>query len=811
MALPPGLAKQRRELTKLWLKWRFALLGLIILIVVIYGGSYAVGFLADKAHAEKQAAVHSTLLGISGNISKRFSAYLKQIDAAVDPLALSTVLTSGDVDALAATEMALANKVAKTLRVRLLLPGIKTPDYKQTPPLSYASLALLRAAEKSGENPYPEAHLFGSDDRHIAVVRRLTDAAGTLVGHALFALDAATITTSMADAQVAEGYVEVFQPVAKGAPVVFARVGNATERQGGPSLRFKVTGTNWVIGYWAPNATEVAAEASSIPIWMIGLILVVLVGTVAAVVLQRRKASSSSGEVDVGADLSQKLAVLSEAGKVTPKSSGAGDSEASSSPPGPNAKTVAGDQAAAVPEPSVELDPTIFRAYDIRGIVGKSLNEDVVRQIGRAIGSEAHDRGQQTVAVGADGRVSSPELLAALAEGLQAAGRDVINVGAVPTPVLYFATHYLETGSGVMVTGSHNPANYNGFKIMLGGDTLFGDDITALRTRIETGDFQSGKGNTQDMEVVDEYIRRVTEDVPVALGNSFKVVIDCGNGIAGAVAPKLIRALGHDVIELYCDVDGKFPNHHPDPSQPENLKDLIAAIADNGADLGFAFDGDGDRLGVVDSEGNVIWPDRQMMLFAKDVLSRNPGAEIVFDVKCSSRLSKVIEDLGGRPVMWKTGHSFIKNKLKETGAPLAGEMSGHIFFKERWYGFDDAIYAAARMLEILMGAGKKPVEVFAELPEGISTPELKVNMVEGAHLAFMERLLQGDHFTDGKITTIDGLRVDYPDSWGLVRASNTTPCLVVRFEADTAEGLIRIQEQFRGVLLGLEAGLDLPF
>lgn len=362
-----------------------------------------------------------------------------------------------------------------------------------------------------------------------------------------------------------------------------------------------------------------------------------------------------------------------------------------------------------------------------------------------------------------------------------------------------------------MLTGSHNPPDYNGLKIMLAGETLFGEGISALRTRIETGDLVGGTGNLQNMDVISEYIRRVSEDIPVAFGKSFKVVVDCGNGIAGVVAPKLFRALGHDVVELYCDVDGHFPNHHPDPSQPENLHDLIEAVKEHNADLGFAFDGDGDRLGVVDGKGDILWPDRQMMLYAKDVLSRNPGAEIIFDVKCSSRLRDMVEELGGKPVMWKTGHSFIKNKLRESGAPLAGEMSGHIFFKERWYGFDDAIYTGARLLEILMDYEESPTEIFAKLPGGVSTPELRVDMEEGQQIEFMHRLMQDNDFSEAEISTIDGLRVDYPDGWGLVRASNTTPSLVLRFEADDEQGLARIQEVFRSELLALEPGLSLPF
>jgi len=460
---------------------------------------------------------------------------------------------------------------------------------------------------------------------------------------------------------------------------------------------------------------------------------------------------------------------------------------------------------------AIEALAGIFRAYDIRGIVGKTLTEDSVYAIGRAIGSEAYARGQQALAVARDGRNSGPALSEALIRGLRDSGRDVIDIGMVPTPVLYFATFYLETGSGVMLTGSHNPPDYNGLKIMLGGETLSGDAIQALYQRIIAGDFTSGEGDLQHADIGSEYIRRISEDIPVALGNAFKVVVDCGNGVAGALAPQLIRALGHDVDELYCEVDGNFPNHHPDPSQPENLRDLCERVKEEDADLGLAFDGDGDRLGVVDGNGKIIWPDRQMMLFAKDVLSRNPCSEIIFDVKCSRHLRTVIEASDGKPLMWKTGHSFIKAKMKEDDAPLAGEMSGHIFFKERWYGFDDGLYAAARLLEILTNESGSPTEVLAALPEGVSTPELRLDLPEDRHADIMQALVGKADFADGEVSTIDGLRVDFSDGWGLVRASNTTPCLILRFEADDETALERIKGQFRELIQAVDPGLSLPF
>jgi phosphomannomutase/phosphoglucomutase len=413
--------------------------------------------------------------------------------------------------------------------------------------------------------------------------------------------------------------------------------------------------------------------------------------------------------------------------------------------------------------------------------------------------------------VGRDGRKSSPELAAALIRGLTAAGRDVLDVGLVPTPLLYFATHHLGTNSGVMVTGSHNGPEYNGLKIVLGGDALSEEAIQKLHRRARDGDFESGAGETTSADVVADYIRRVSEDIPVALGNAYRIVVDCGNGVAGAVAPQLLRALGHDVLELCCEVDGSFPNHHPDPSQPENLEMLIGNVIETQADLGFAFDGDGDRLGVVDSGGNILWPDRQLMLLAKDVLSRNPGAPIIFDVKCSRHLARAVEESGGKPVMWRTGHSLIKAKMKEIGAPLAGEMSGHIFFKERWYGFDDALYTAARLIEVLMNTKQKPAEVFAALPQAVSTPELRVSLPEEKHGQFMDALGHAMNFEGATVVGIDGYRVEFADGWGLIRPSNTSPVLVLRFEADNADALKRIQEDFRGRLLSIDADLKLPF
>ncbi len=451
----------------------------------------------------------------------------------------------------------------------------------------------------------------------------------------------------------------------------------------------------------------------------------------------------------------------------------------------------------------------IFKAYDIRGVVGKTLTPGGVRLIGRAFGSEAVRRSQRAIVIGRDGRLSSPDMAAAFAQGVREAGVDVVDIGSVPTPVTYFAAQYLQTFSCVSVTGSHNPPDYNGFKMVLGGDTLFGPAILDLRRRIEQDDFTQGTGEMRQADVVEAYIERIVADVKLA--RPMKIIIDSGNGIAGAVAPALFRRLGCELIELYSDVDGMFPNHHPDPSKPENLRDVIRLLKAGDAELGLAFDGDGDRLGVVTRDGEIIFPDRQLMLFAADVLSRVPGGEIIYDVKCSRNLDRWIRDKGGKPTMWKTGHALVKTRLRETGAPLAGEMSGHVFFKERWYGFDDGLYAGARLLEIL-SRENDPSAVLNALPQAVCTPELNVSMREGEPFELIRRLEQQVDFPDAKeIISIDGIRVEYPDGFGLARASNTTPVVVLRFEADNQNALARIQEDFRRAITAVWPGVELPF
>jgi len=455
------------------------------------------------------------------------------------------------------------------------------------------------------------------------------------------------------------------------------------------------------------------------------------------------------------------------------------------------------------------LSSSIFKAYDIRGIVGQTLNQNVAHQIGQAFGSAALEKGQTTVVIGRDGRLSGPELTAALAAGLQSVGIDVIDLGVVATPMVYFSTHILGTQSGVMVTGSHNPPDYNGFKMVLAGEAIYGETIQALYQAILVNAFKSASGSYRTYDIRKEYIMRIVGDAKLA--RPMKIAVDCGNGVAGAFAGELYRALGCEVTELFCEVDGTFPNHHPDPAHPENLQDLIRCLQETDNELGLAFDGDGDRLGVVTKDGQIIYPDRQLMLFAADVLLRHPGREILYDVKCTRHLAPWIKARGGQPLMWKTGHSLVKAKMRDTGAPLGGEMSGHVFFKDRWYGFDDGLYAGARLLE-LMSREANPSAVLNALPQSISTPELQLKLAEGENFALIEQLQKEAKFPAAEqIITIDGLRVEYVDGFGLMRSSNTTPVVVLRFEAESQQALERIQGEFRQVIEAVRPNVALPF
>jgi phosphomannomutase/phosphoglucomutase len=849
---------------------RQAILGGVVAVVVLAlaGGAWYAWRAMQQAAAEKIAEQHQAAAqGVAARLAEDIGRISEQLaNLGKDPQIVAA-FEAGDDAALAAAAAAHQPEFPFALRLRLLRPGHYRLEQDVKPPLGYASIDLLNRASESDGRPGAEVHLFGTEDQHMVLVRRSRNKAGQTVGLLHLSLDVRLLEQRLSGSQLPPGRVELRQGVG-GKSVKLAAAGGL-KGEGDP-VTVAVPDTRWNILYWpATAATAEEADGGGLPLAAIigGVVLLLLVGggvfwwqqRPRVVVAGENEPAVPEGVIYAGAvkaimegahpGMEQLVPNLPNFGlkrPVNPVSQGLqGDdiTVIARKPEAPAAAAPAKPKKAPAPsgdapptDPPRAEDPTpvpaaapasapvaaeadvaevpegIFRAYDIRGVVGKTLTAPIVARIGQAIGSEAMSRGLKTIAVGRDGRKSSPELAAALVKGLTSAGCNVVDVGMVPTPVLYFATHTLEgVQGGVMLTGSHNGPEYNGLKIVLGGETLSEEAIRNLHRRIRENDMTSGSGEVSSADVVADYIRRIAEDIPVALGNSFRIVVDCGNGVAGTVAPALLSALGHDVLELYCDVDGNFPNHHPDPSQPENMEALIGNVVETGADLGLAFDGDGDRLGVVDGEGRILWPDGQLMLLAQDVLSRNPGAPIIFDVKCSRHLKRVIEESGGKPVMWRTGHSIIKAKMKETEAPLAGEMSGHIFFKERWYGFDDALYTAARLLEVLVRAKKKPSELFAALPQTVATPELRVPLPEEQHGPFMAALIESGSFDDAEILDIDGIRVEFPDGWGLVRPSNTSPVLVLRFEADSQEALARIQERFRGLLTSIRPDLELPF
>jgi phosphomannomutase/phosphoglucomutase len=841
--------------------------GLVVGLLVIGGGLFFFKQQSEESQVQSQAALEAEARDIATRIQPSFKQVTDNLDALAKDEQIVSLLEEGEQGAITELAGKLETRFDSVLKLRLLKPGAYELDNESYPPISYASLDLLKRAEKASGQPGAEVHMFGSPKEHVVFVHRVNNKKGNLIGLIHLSLGIDLFSKALSGLGSMPGYIELIQQ-AEGKPLVLGKYGDAAFRHGDPMIA-EVTNTRWNIAYWN-EAMKMVAEPDTTESGSFGLILLVLVllvlGCGVAYFFVRKRGSVSepvSNVVYAGAvkaimegvhpgmeKLIPHLPKMGQTKPIVPVSMGMGGDDITKiakppetptpSPALPSEKIAqtpdvssnkvipkpaAQQKPAAQPKPTArpkpaaeneeegqeEIDPGMFRAYDIRGVAGKTLTVSAVHEIGRAIGSEAHERGQQGIVVARDGRSSSPALADALIKGLRATGRDVIDIGMVPTPVLYFATHFLDTGSGVMITGSHNPPEYNGLKIMLGDETLSGEDIRAIYKRVKSNDFNSGQGDLQVADITADYLRRVSEDIPVALGGALKIVVDCGNGVAGNLAPQLFKALGHDVVELYCDVDSDFPNHHPDPSQPENLVDLINKIKEEQADIGFAFDGDGDRLGVVDGEGNIIWPDRQLMLFAKDVLSRNQGAKIIFDVKCSRYLKAIIEVSGGEPLMWKTGHSLIKSKMKEVDAPLAGEMSGHIFFKERWYGFDDALYAAARMIEILTNYGGKPVEAFAEMPGGVATPELRLGMPETEHAAFMQALKDKMPFQGAEIIDIDGLRIEYPDGWGLIRPSNTSPYLIMRFEAEDMSVLERIQSEFSGALHLINPDLQLPF
>ncbi len=808
-------------------------------------------------NAMAERAAHKLAFQIS-----YYSQALRSI--AADP-SVRHLIEQGDGAGRQARAELLKKQFPGALRLRLLPAGIFKVDKRQKPWLGFACLDMQREAEKTRRGPPVEIHVYGTSQQHIDVLQPVLDAAGRrVVGHVQLALDV-TLIGKWLQEEGFNGYLELTQTVEGKPALMIGQIGDAGVRNTGLPASATVTGTRWRMNIWSAQVVPSLFNMNLLVIVLVAMLLCAMILYLLKSALSRAIQADIESFMHLEANFLRRIKRHEYSLKLPEFKTAAGrfetllqgqslDRERDDDPDAvsagdislstdrmfmdtgsmevkelddselrqtlsqqisqPSLDKVSAQQAqpaggaGAVEDPNLP-SASIFKAYDIRGVVGKTLTPQHMMLIGKALGSEAIGRGLGKIAFARDGRLSGPELGAALVRGLQAAGVDVVDVGMVPTPVLYYAAAELAEGSGVMLTGSHNPPDYNGVKMVLGGETLSGDAIQSLRERIVNEDFTRGSGDYATNMISNDYIQRILDDVK--LRRKLRIVVDCGNGVAGAIAPKLFKALGCEVIELYSEVDGHFPNHHPDPSKPENLRDLIETVRARNADLGLAFDGDGDRLGVVSANGSIIWPDRLMMLFASDVLSRNHGAQIIYDIKCSSNLTRVIWEKGGEPLMWKTGHSLIKAKMQQSGALLAGEMSGHIFFKERWYGFDDALYAGARLLEIIAADSRPAQEIFAALPDAVNTPELNLNMAEGEHFRFMDALLDSADFENANVTMIDGIRVDYEDGWGLVRASNTTPCLVMRFEAQNEEALKRIQDEFRKAMLAINPSLKLPF
>jgi len=828
MQAPEKLAAKVQGFRQVWRKFRLPIIGISVLLVVIAAILHLSSEWQARSAAESVAAVKQGAGTAAKGVSKQLKSAVTDVLKPVDDSTFSALLATGDQRAIEERTQDLMAASTLIKNAHLLPKGYSRADYKSNPPLGYATLELMRQAEKTGKRPRVEALFHGELERqHVALVEPLL-VDDDVVGHIVLALDYKVIKQSLKGLKVAEGYAEVSQWGGEGKPVVLGRSGDRGARRGPPIAGARISGSAWRVRVWPAAKTDGDAEDQLMMVIAGAVLILLLVGGGLFFWGKRQAAAQAAGGEQAGSasmagqdPLATKLAELRanpSAGTAAVEEEGLIVVEDESMAPPPSADGVAEENTAAEAvadtcgeNESVELADELFRPCEIRGLADEQLTQESVYALGRAIGSEAARRENRTLVVACDGRASSPVLSRALSEGLRASGRDVIDIGQVPTPVMYYATKYLNTESGVMVTGSNGPAGENGLVVVLGGETLRDEALTGLQRRVAESDFVEGQGTSQSIEVIDEYVRRISEDIPVALGSSYRVVLDGSNGVAGTVAPKVMRALGHDVVELNCEVDASFPNHAPDPSDPDNLRELAATVTANEADIGFAFDGDGTRLGVVDAAGNVVTADRQMMLFAVDMLARDAGAQIVFDVKCSARLAQVIKAKGGKPVVSRTGHAYMKRRVTESDTPLAGEGSGRFYFKERWYGFDDAMYAASRMLEILMGLNRKPTEVFARLPAVISSPDKTIAMSDAQANALVAKLKQSDAFAEGKVMTVDGLRVDYPNGFGVVRASTARPALSIRFAANDETSLGKVKEQFRVALAEVAPDLELPF
>jgi len=833
----------------------FSLLSIVASLMIIVASTGVYWMASSVITGAKQVSAEIVAKSVALTISEQIDLLNETIDKmSVDPEVLAAA-ESKDPVLLNTTAAKLERHFPNVLKIRLLPPGINEPDQQTTPKMGFADLDMVRETFTANQFPGIQGDL--GPDRHLAITRGIIKNK-QVIGVILASLNYDFIGKTIQAAKITEGYIELKQ-----ASLLIGSAGTNSESLHSQKVEIAVPNTNWKLTYWYSKGANFGEFTLIISFIIVpGLLAILsfiigyrrlsdLISEDLSTVMKAFKdvmTSKLQGNYPVNmiemhaiiSTLAQFKRILDNQDDGLPKeeevddlkldgffdeSDNFGVSEPSIQKssvggieveefrhePPPETKKMPKPLEAAKESKKLDDNAVIFRAYDIRGIVGKTLTNEVVYNIGRALGTDAKSLNIKTIVIGRDGRTSSPDLAEALAKGIAATGCNVLDLGMVPTPVLYFVTQHTEGRSGVMITGSHNPADYNGLKMVINGETLADERIQRLKQCIDRQGYATGPAGTIELNqhFSNEYIGTIADDIRV--NRPMVIVLDCGNGVAGELGPALLKTLGCEVIELFCDIDGTFPNHHPDPSKPENMFELIEAVKHYRADLGIAFDGDGDRLGVIDSNGKIIWPDRQMMLFAKDVLAGKPGSEIIYDVKCTRHLADQITKYGGRPVMWKTGHSFMKAKLKETGAKLAGEMSGHIFFNDRWFGFDDALYSAARLIEILSADSRSSAEVFAQFPDSVNTPELNVGLAEGENFKFIERMFAEASFSDGKITNIDGMRVDFANGWGLVRASNTTPSLVIRFEADTEANLMSIQEQFRVLMKKIKPDIVLPF
>ncbi|MCG7909905.1 MAG: phosphomannomutase/phosphoglucomutase [Candidatus Thiodiazotropha taylori] len=810
------------------------MLGILVLVAASWAANF---YLTDSANQIKQRQQVQTIAevlarGLSANIQQRTSL----VHGLANQEITATALDMDEPEYLSQEQQRLAKLVPEALKVRLLPLGFSEPDTSATPNMGYASLLLLRQAEESSRTIAAEVHQFGTPHQHIAVASSVRDQLGEVKGVLHVAYPTQEFQSLLDALGSLSGRIEWQQVIPGKPPLMLAAKGGTATSKSQPDGVISIAGSIWQIAYWGsvgtvldPVALGMQAAPAAILFLLAAVLLMMLSGRMTkALKMDQASILSLVEALVVGRPPKSQSALLSDlqptfdvmehqireyrsnqAGKGASRTAATtGQTEMGISVE-EGLPTVETAHEATALAPKVDISATIFRAYDIRGVVGETFSEDVVALLGQGFGSEVFERGHSAVVVGRDARNSSERLQSALIQGLQSSGRDVIDLGLVPTPLLHYAVHELDAECGAMITGSHNPSQYNGLKMIISGESPSSEAIQGLRRRIDADQLLVGEGSFDSRDIIEDYIERVVSDV--RMGQSLKVVVDCGNGAASVVAPELYRQLGCEVVELYCDVDGDFPNHHPDPGDPSNMADLQKAVVDHQAALGIAFDGDGDRIGLVDSSGKIIWPDRLLMYLAIDVLTREPGGDIIYDVKCTRHLANVVLSNGGRPLMWKSGHSMLKQKMKETHALLAGEYSGHIIFSERWFGFDDGIYTGARLLEILSLDYRTSAEVFAELPESLSTPEYVVRLEEGHAETVMEAIDLLPDIPNARMVKIDGLRAEFEQGWGLVRASNTSPALLFRFEAESEAELDKVKGVFRELVNKVDPQLELPF